>query len=338
MDMTIGDLIKFNEFLDSTIEPKNLDEEFINLRQTELEGISKNSDIKHRPLIALSYAKLMELTVFLAGRYADNCQIQEFGDLSVNPRHIDVCILNTELIKEDYGITGSIPLWFKKQVKECTGSQYSEDLGRMVVAPSLLSQLVEKGLLLRIVKKERHRRLSDQFRGFIQNDAQSVFSNYADKFEPTTHNPLKELGYGGVRTVCLDVAAWLSDSTVLNIVKDTLRNDLMNLLCRVMSDDYLKSVEKKFERAHNSLDYVNMGRKKFANFPYDEDIPITEWADINRALCHFTLDGYVMVQSELERSFSDPFYKSPFLNRFLPQPENKTRIVKISQNCRSQVA
>ncbi len=41
MDTTIADLIKFNEFLDSTLDPNNFDEEFISLRQVELDGISK---------------------------------------------------------------------------------------------------------------------------------------------------------------------------------------------------------------------------------------------------------------------------------------------------------
>ncbi|TIH17174.1 hypothetical protein D0S45_08420 [Marinifilum sp. JC120] len=323
MDMTISDLIRFNEFLDSTIDPKNLDEEFITLRQVELEGISKNSDVKHFPFIALSYAKLMELTVLLAGTYADNYKVVDFGNLVVNPRHIDVCILNAKLIKEDYGITDSIPLWFKKQVHECIGSQYSEDLGRMVVDPSLLSHFVKTGLLLRIVKKERHKRLSDQFRGCIPSDAQLAFSKYAEDVKPIAHNSVKALGCGGRRVENLDVASWLASSTVLNIVKGTLKTDLMNVLREVMSEDYLKSINKKFEKAHNSLDYIHMGRKNFVNFPYDEEVPIAGWAEINHTLCHFTLDGYAMIQSELDKSLSDPCYKSPFLNRLYNFPKTQ---------------
>ncbi len=57
----------------------------------------------------------MELTVLLAGKYADNCQNVDFGDLVVNPRHIDVCILNAGLITEDYGVTENLPLWFKNK-------------------------------------------------------------------------------------------------------------------------------------------------------------------------------------------------------------------------------
>ncbi|WP_031483110.1 hypothetical protein [Maridesulfovibrio frigidus] len=322
MDTTICDLIRFNELLDSTIDPKNLDEEFITLRQVELERISKNSVVKHFSFIALSYAKLMELTVLLAGTYADNCQIQNFGDLMVNPRHIDVCILNARLIKEDYGISGSLPLWFKKQVHESIGSRYSEDLGRMVVDPSLLSHFVEKGLLLRTVKKERHRGLSDQFRDFIPGDAQLAFSTYVEEVKPIAHNPVEVLGCGGGRVACLDVASWLASSTVLNIVKGSLITDIMNVLREVMSDDYLKSINKKFEKAHNSLSYVNMGRKNFVNFPYDEEIPIAEWAEINNTLCHFTLDGYGMIQSELDKSLSNPCYKSPLLNSFLYNTPN----------------
>ncbi|WP_320171252.1 hypothetical protein [Maridesulfovibrio sp.] len=315
MDTTIGDLIRFNEFLDSTMDPENLDEEFITLRQSELEGISKNSDAEYFPFIALSYAKLMELTVLLAGKYADNCQIMDFGNIVVNPRHIDVCILNSRLIREDYGVTGSIPLWFKKQVHKCTGSQYSEDLGRMVVNPSLLSNFVEEGILLRIVKKERHRRLSDQFRWYISDDAQSAFSKYVEEAKLKAHKPVKLLGCGGREMVKgLDVASWLASSTVLNIVKGSLRTDLMSVLRKAMSNDYLKSINSKFEKAHISLNYINMGRKNFANYPYDEGVPIAEWDDINHTLCHFTLDGYGMIQSELDKSLSNPCYKSRFLN------------------------
>ncbi|WP_320174429.1 hypothetical protein [Maridesulfovibrio sp.] len=317
MDMTIGDLIKFNEFLDSTIDPKNLDEKFITLRQAELEGISKNSDVKHFPFIALSYAKLMELTVLLSGKYADNCQMVNFGDLVANPRHIDVCILNAGLITENYGVTDSIPLWFKKQVRDSTGSQYSEDLGRMVVESSLLFHFVKKGILLRIVKKERHRRLSDQFRYCIPVDAQSAFSNYVDKVKPLAHAPVKAIGCGGVRVECTDVASWLASNTVLNVVKGCLKNDLMNMLSGAMSDDYLKSINKRLEKAHNSLAYINMGRKNFANFPYDEKVPIAEWDEINHTLCHFSLDRYGLIQSELDKSLSNPCYKSPFLNNLL---------------------
>ncbi|WP_239061000.1 hypothetical protein [Desulfovibrio sp. JC022] len=317
MDMTIGDLVRFNEFLDSTIDQKNLDEEFITLRQAELEGISKNSDVKYFPFVALSYAKLMELTVLLAGKYADNCQITDFGDLVINPRHIDVCILNARSIKEDYGITGSIPLWFKKQVQECTGSQYSEDLGKMAVDPTLLFHFVEQGLLLRIVKKERHGRLSDQFRDCIPYDAQSAFSKEIEEFNPIAHNPVKDLGCGGGKVACLDVASWLASNTVLNVVKGSLKADLIDVLRDVMSDDYLKSINTKFEKAQDSLAYINMGRKNFGNFPYNEEVPISEWAEINQTLCHFTLDGYGMIQSELDKSFSNPCYKSPFLNGLL---------------------
>ncbi|WP_320006308.1 hypothetical protein [Maridesulfovibrio sp.] len=316
MDMTIGDLIKFNEFLDATVDPKNLDEEFITLRQAELGVISKNSDAKYFPVIALSYAKLMELTVLLAGKYADNCQITNFGDIAINPRHIDVCILNTRVIKEDYGITGSIPHWFKKQVQLCLGKQYSEDLGRMVVDPSLLLHFVEKGLLLRIVKKERHKRLSDQFRHCIPG-SQFVFSKCGEECSPIAHPPVKTLGCGCGMIGSLDVPSWLAGSTVLNIVKGSLKNDLMNVLHEVVSDDYLKSVNKRFEKAHNSLSYINMGRKSFADFPYDNGVPIAEWAEINHTLCHFTLDGYSMIQSEFKKSLSSPHYKSHLLNGML---------------------
>lgn len=317
MDMMTGDLIKFNKFLDSAIDLKNLDEDFIGLRQTELEGISKISVVKHFPLIALSYAKLMELTVFLVGKYADNCQTMDFGDLMVNPRHIDVCILNTRLIKKEYGVTGSIPRWFKKQVRECTGSQYSEDLGRMVVNPSLLAHFVEKGLVLKIVKKERHGRLSDQFRDYVPYYAQSAFSKKIEEFNPTAHNPVKELDLGENIGKGLDVAPWLAKNTVLNVVQSCLKNDLMNVLSEAMSDDYLKSMNSKFEKTHSALAYIDMGRKNFANYPYDEQVPIAEWDDINQNLCHFTLDGYAMVQSELDKSLSDPNYNSHLLNSLL---------------------
>lgn len=317
MDMTIDDLVRFNRFMDSTINLKTLDEEFITLRLVELEGILKNSHVKCFPFIALSYAKLMELTILLTGKYADNCQIMDFGNLVANPRRIDVCILHTELIKKKYGITGSLPLWFKKQVHEGTGSRYSEDLGRMVVEPSLLSHFIEKGLLLKIVQKERHGRLSDQFRGYIPDDTQLAYSTDFEEVNPIAHNLSKMIGCGGGKVQCPDVASWLASSTVLNIVKDTLKNDLMNVLREVMSDDYLKSINKKFEKAHNSLDYISMGRKNFPNFPYNEEVPIAEWSEINHTLCHFTLDGYNIIQSELNKSFSNPYYKSPFLNGLL---------------------
>ncbi|GEM_PF-4535175 len=332
MDMTIGDLIRFNEFLDSTIDLKNLDEQFINLRQTELEGISQHTDIKNFPLIALSYAKLMELTVFLAGKYADNCQATDFGDLMVNPRHIDVCILNSQFIKEEYGVAGSIPLWFKKQVRECTGCQYSEDLGKMVVNPSLLAHFVDKGLLRKIVKKERHGRLSDQFRDYVPYDAQSAFSKEIERVNPTGHNPVKELDLSKNIGKGLDVAPWLAQNTVLNVVQSCLKSDLMNVLSEAMSEDYLKSINIRLEKAHCTLAYMNMGRKIFVNYPYDEQVPIAEWDDINQNLCHFTLDGYATVQSEFDRIHSNPKYNSRLLNSLLHKSPNKPDI-NIQKNC-----
>ena len=317
MDMTIANLIRFNEFLDSTIDPRKLDEEYITSRQVELEDISKNSDVDCVPFIALSYAKLLELTVLLAGRYSDNCQIVDFGDLVVNPRRMDVCILNTGLIKEEYGITDGIPSWFKGQVHECVGSRYSEDLGRMDVDPSLLVDFVEKGLLLGTVTKERHRRLSDQFRDCILDDPQLAFSEYIEEARPVAHNPGKVLGCGCGRVECLDVASWLAGSTVLNIVKGPLKTDLMAVLREAMSNDYLKSIDTKVEKALDSLHYVSIGRQNFANFPYDDEVPIAEWAEINNTLCHFTMDGYDEIQSELDKSFSNPYYKSHFLSGLL---------------------
>lgn len=326
--MTIGDLISFNEFLDSTIDPKNLSEEFITLRQAELEGISKNSDVKYFPHIALSYAKLMELTILLAGKYADNYRITDFGDITLNSRHIDVCILNAELIKKNYGVTVRIPQWFKKQVRECIGSQYSENLGRMAIDPTLLLNFKEQGIVLEIVKKERHTRLSDQFRHYVSADFQPEFSKYVEDLLPDAPTPVKMVGCGGASGRNLDVASWLAGSTVLNIVKGPLKNDLMNVLFEVIADDYLKSINKRFEKAHNSLAYINMGRKTFDNFPYGEGIPLAEWEEINRTLCHFTLDGYGIIKSELEKIISDSYYKSPFLNGLLysePKTQEKAR-------------
>ena len=333
MDMTIDHLTRFNEFLDSTVDPKNLDEEFITARQVELEDISKNSDVECFPLIALSYAKLMELTILLAGKYSDNCRIADFGDLVVNPRRIDVCVLNTRLIKEDYGVTGSIPRWFKRQVRERTGSRYSEDLGRMVVDPSLLLHFVEKGLLLRIVKKERHGRLSDQFRDCVVGDPRLAFSEYVEEVTQKAHNPEKVLGRGCGRVERLDVASWLAGSTVLNIVKGTLKTDLMDVLREVMSEDYLKSINKRFEKACNSLHYVSIGRTNFVSFPYDDEVPIAEWDEINHTLCHFTTDDYGVIRSELDKSLSNPYYKSPLLSGLLynipgTQDASRTQMIR----------
>lgn len=325
--MMIDDLIKFNDFLDSKIDPKNLDEEFITLRQVELDDISKNFDVKYYPAIALSYAKLMELTVLLAGMYADDCHADGFGNIVVNPRHIDICILNTRLIQEEYGITDCLPLWFKKHVRACIGSQYAEDLGRMVVDPTVLFRFVEQGLLLRVVKKERHGRLSDQFRGCISGNDQSAFSQYAEEFDTSVDNSGNGLGCGGGREGCPDIASWLASSTVLNVVKDTVKSDLMNVLRETMSDAYLSSIDTKFEKALNSLNYVSIGRKSFADFPYAE-VPIVEWAEINHNLCHFTLDGYGLIQTEFDKSLSNPCYQSPFLKRVLYNiPKHRTQPV-----------
>ncbi|OIQ50548.1 hypothetical protein BerOc1_02488 [Pseudodesulfovibrio hydrargyri] len=310
----IADVIQFNEFLDSTIDPKNLDEDFITSRQVELEDISKHSDAAYLPLVALSYAKLLELTVLLTGKCADNCQIVEFGDLVVNPRHMDVCILNTRLVQEDYGVTDCVPLWFKRQVRARIGSHYAEDLGRMVVDPALLVQFLDEGLLLRTEKKERHGRLSDQFRYCVSDDPQSAFSAYVEEGKQNTHNPGKVLGCGRARTVCHHVASWLADSTVLNIVKGALKTDLVAILRGVMSTDYLNEIDKKFEKAFSSMNYVSMARKNFVNFPYDDDVNISEWAEINNALCHFNLDGYAVIQSELDKILSSPYYRSHLLD------------------------
>lgn len=317
MDMTIADVTRFNDSLDSTVDPMNLDEEFITSRQVELEDISENSDARHFPLIALSYAKLLELTVFLAGTYADNCRSADFGDLVVNPRHIDVCILNTRMIEEEYGITDCVPLWFKKQVHERAGSRYAEYLGRMVVDPSLLLHFAEKGLLLRTVKKERRGRLSDQFRHCIIGDPQLAFPEHVENVTPVERDPEQVLGCGCGRVRCLDIASWLAGSTVLNIVKNTLKADLMDVLRGAMSDDYLLSIDSKLGKACDSLHYLTIGRKNFANFPYDDGVPTAEWDEIDHSLCRFTLDGYGEIQSELDKSLSDPSYSSPFLNRLL---------------------
>ena len=335
MDRTIADLRRFNEFLDSTIDPKKLDEKFITSRQVELEDISKNADGKHVPLIALSYAKLLELTVLLAGRYSDNGQIVDFGDIVVNPRHIDVCILNARLIKEDYGIRDNFPLWFKRQVRECTGSRYSEDLGRMVVDPALLSHFVEKGVLLRTVKKERHGKLSEQFRYCISDCSQAGFSTYTGQAAPIAHNAVKVLGCGCGRFECRDVASWLANNTVLNIVKGALKTELMDKLHGFMSTDYLKSINNKFEKAFSALHYVSIGRKNFVNFPYNDEVNISDWDEINNTLCHFNLDGYCVIQSELDRSLSSPYYRSPFLDMSLygvpmSQNANRTQMIRNS--------
>lgn len=346
MDMAIADLMQFNEFLDSTMDSKTLNEDFITSRQVELEGIFKNSDVQYSPLIALSYAKLMELTIFLAGMYSDNCQIAEFGNLVVNPRHIDVCILNTRLIQDEYGITDSIPLWFKSQVHEAAGSRYAEDMGRMVVDPALLVDFYEKGLLLRTVKKERHKRLSDQFRSCIQGDPQWAFFEY-ENGAPGAQG--KALGCGSGRGECHDVASWLASSTVLNIVKAPLKTDLMDVLGDVISDEYLKSIDRRLDKAFNAIHYVSMGRQNSADFPYGDEVRLAEWDEINRTLCHFTLDGYGLIRSELDKSLSSPYYRSPLLNKLLynvpktqdtsrtPMPRNIMKVSASSDTPRANV-
>ncbi|XXJ18518.1 hypothetical protein ACR42D_03005 [Desulfovibrio caledoniensis] len=331
MDMSIADLLRFNEFLDSTMNPRKLDEEYITARQDELDDISRGFDGKYSPLIALSYAKLLELTVFLTGTCSDNCRIADFGDLVVNPRHMDVCVLNTRLIKEEYGINDDIPLWFKRQVRVSAGDQYSEDLGRMVVDPAFLLPFVEKGLLLRTVKKERHGRLSDQFRYCISDDPHCA-SSYIERATPAAHNAVKMLDCGYKRADSRDVTSWLASSTVLNIVKGTLKSDLMDVLCEVMSTDYLKSVSKRFEKAFSSLHYVSTAKQNFADFPYDDGVRISEWAEINNTLCHFNLDGYGAIQSELDKSLASPYYRSHFLDIALyevPISHDITRIQMI---------
>ncbi|WP_319581620.1 hypothetical protein [uncultured Pseudodesulfovibrio sp.] len=332
MDMTVGELIRFNEFLDSSIDQTQLDEEFIASRLAELDGLAKKSDGTTIHILALSYAKLLELTVLLAGKFADNCQMVDFGDLVVNPRRVDVCILNAGLIAEEFGVADSLPLWFKKKVHARIGSRYAEDLGRMVVDPSLLLPFVEEKLLLGIVKKERRVRLSDQFRGFLFGDAQSAFSSCIEEDKPVAQDSGKGLGCGNGRGECPEIAAWLADNTVLNVVKDSVKNDLMSVLRDALSDDYLTATNKKFEKAFNALSYLNIGRKNSVDFPYGEDVSIADWDEINQTLCHFTLDGYYMIQSELDKSLSNSTYQSPLLNK-LAYDSSMSQHTEIPNHC-----
>jgi hypothetical protein len=98
------------------------------------------------------------------------------------------------------------------------------------------------------------------------------------------------------------------------MVTGTLKSDLMDVLRDAASDDYLKSIDARFEKAFNSLHYVSVGRKTFVNFPYDDEVRTAEWDEINRTLCHFTLDGYGVIQGELDKSLSEPWSRSHFLN------------------------
>jgi hypothetical protein len=106
----------------------------------------------------------------------------------------------------------------------------------------------------------------------------------------------------------------------------------MDVLREVISTDYLKSIDEKFEKVSDSLHYVSIGKQSSVDFPYG-DVKISEWDEINNSLCYFNLDSYGVVQEELDKSISDPCYRSHLLdislyNVPISQGANWTRTIR----------
>ncbi len=81
-------LIRYNKDLEEQMDLIQLNESFLESKLEELESIMSASDSIEK----WSLARLMELTLFCAGNYANNNCITEIGDFMINPRLILVHI------------------------------------------------------------------------------------------------------------------------------------------------------------------------------------------------------------------------------------------------------
>jgi hypothetical protein len=77
-------ILILNEALDHLNVPYDVNEQTI---ENFLQNL-KAFDTTHQPAYWLMMARLFELSLILAGHYADNCEFSEAGDLLVNPRKV----------------------------------------------------------------------------------------------------------------------------------------------------------------------------------------------------------------------------------------------------------
>jgi hypothetical protein len=94
-------LVEFNAVLDRKSRPENLHEGFLERKLQELDGL----DVGRGAPYWLTLARITELTLLCAGRYADNGELAAAGDLLVNPRLIVIHVrgVSEPLVKDRRG-------------------------------------------------------------------------------------------------------------------------------------------------------------------------------------------------------------------------------------------
>ncbi|MFH0730911.1 MAG: hypothetical protein V2B19_31785 [Pseudomonadota bacterium] len=145
---TPGALFRFNERLTSIADRPMNESDMTELRN-ELNNIVQRDESIHGLLLA----RIVELSLFSAGTYADNCEFEAVGDLLVNPALVDIFVRgNIHPIPKDRHARLS------DQVMRFAGNSDSFDwlnrntllrIRKQALLPALYEELETSGLLAR---------------------------------------------------------------------------------------------------------------------------------------------------------------------------------------------
>jgi hypothetical protein len=144
----VRELIDYNYSLEKDSLVSSLNEEFLEQKVSELEGI----DSIREELYWLTFARLNELTLLCAGNYADNFEFTAAGDLLVNPRLILVHIRNqiiTVIKKRHSKITDQFErvASTKKGVIHWLKNETSLEIKKEPLLPYLYERLKKSGYI-----------------------------------------------------------------------------------------------------------------------------------------------------------------------------------------------
>lgn len=211
-DCRIGRLIDFNKKLDTQMDVLKLNEGVIESNLEELESILSEYDIIER----YSLCRLVELTLFCVGNYANNNCMTEVGDFMVNPRLILVHIKGeiVPVVKERHtpfsvqfrdraAENESVPEWLKcntivETVKEPLLPYLSKLLKKIGcdheyigTVKKQMNKMVELLSYLSMTGGPNKIRMED-WESSLENDDRMMMEHLFYKFDPAVFNDLGE--------------------------------------------------------------------------------------------------------------------------------------------------
>lgn len=268
----------YNASLEEDAVPSNLSENFIESKLCELEQMEFHcSEIAE--VYWLIYARLFELALLCAGNYADHFEFAAAGDLLVNPRLIVIHLKSGCKAVEPHAqepVTARVRRNLPK-----LPSSFAKDSENNHIPP----QSEDRDFLRRQVKKDRHRKLPDQFR-YVAGKREGV-------------------------------VAWLKQETVPEIVEKPLLPHMEERMTQsgFLSRDYLELVERRMKRIADAIGFLAAWHFADSSAFYlrVQCASPSEQTFIESNLCRFDKEIFFELGDDLRRLAEDPCQNSRFI-------------------------